>query len=154
MDVRRLESDEVEAFVDDLWLPLAEEMADLDPFNALAEDAREAAVEHRRDRLDREDAVDYVVEGRGLVAGAAAEIRAVPPVLRHGDGLRVNEVYVRPECRGRGIASELLTELEAWGRMRGCAYAGLSVGRRNETAQAPYREHGYAVERRQMRKEL
>ena len=154
MDVRRLEPSEVEVFVDDLWLPFAEEMADLDPFNAVAEDARAAALEHRRERLARDDAVDYVVEDGGLVAGAAAESRDAPPVFQHGDGLHVNEVYVRPAYRRQGIASDLLAELEDWGRERGCTYVTLTVNRRNESAQELYRKRDYTVERHEMRKGL
>ncbi|MFT4883900.1 MAG: GNAT superfamily N-acetyltransferase [Natronomonas sp.] len=155
MEIRPLTDDDIEAFVDELWIPFAEEMAALDEFNALSETAREPAIEYRRERLTDDERIDYVAVVDGEWVGeAAGEINESPPVFAHGDVLHVNEVFVRPEHRGQGVASELMDALETWGRERGCTYANLNVNRRNESAQTLYRQRDYTVERHEMRKQL
>lgn len=88
-------------------------------------------------------------------AGYAASVRSeTPPVFARGDHLTVEEVYVRPEYRGKGLAIDLLEAVEAWGREHGCERAELHVNARNETARAVYERHGYDVFMHKCRHEL
>ena len=60
----------------------------------------------------------------GYASAAAGES---PPVFARGDPLYVTELYVRPEYRGDGLATDLLDAVEAWGRDRGCERAELHM---------------------------
>lgn len=153
--LRRLRADEIETLVDDLWLPFAREMAELDDYNALQSDVREQAVAYRRERFEDDDVVTYVaLEGAAIVGYASATHESSPPAFSRGDRLSVEEVYVRPSHRRQGVASELLDAVEDWGDDRGCSHAVLSVNARNDAAQAVYEERGYGVRRYKMTKSL
>lgn len=158
MDIRPLRRGEVPALVEELWLPFAEEMADLDAYEALADgvDAAAEAIEHRRERLAADDGVDLVAEADdGSLAGyVAAEVRPTPPVFARGDACRVTGVYVRPADRGAGLGGRLLARAEAWGRERGCEHATLSVHPDNATARRLYDGRGYEPFRETRRREL
>jgi len=64
--------------------------------------------------------------------------------LRRLDGeLEIKRMYVRPSCRGTGIAGELLAEMEAVAREDGAVRVILHTGTRQEAAVAFYRRHGF-----------
>jgi hypothetical protein len=98
MEIRQASRDDAVALVEDLWLPFAREMAELDDYNALAAAAREDAVEHRREKLSQADyCVHIAVEEGTFVGFASAELQASSPVFKRGPNLGISEVYVRPE---------------------------------------------------------
>ncbi|AFZ72771.1 hypothetical protein [Natronobacterium gregoryi] len=55
MEIRPLESDDVETLVDDRWFPLAREMGDFDEFNRVADDVREDAIGYHERALTDTD---------------------------------------------------------------------------------------------------
>jgi ribosomal protein S18 acetylase RimI-like enzyme len=55
----------------------------------------------------------------------------------------VDEIYVRPGARGRGVASEALSFAESACREAGVRALHLEVDRRNEAAQRLYRAAGF-----------
>ena len=83
-----------------------------------------------------------------LVAETASEL--VGTAMGGYDGHRgwVYYVAVHPKHRRRGIARNLMTELEDSLRVLGCAKLNLQVLASNETACAFYRKLGYQVEER------
>lgn len=136
--------DEAERVVDELWLPLAREMAALDEYNALTDAPRADAIEFRRRKL-ADDATFLriaVVDGE-WVGYVQATYRPSPPVFARGDELGINELWVAPGHREQGIAGELLDRAEAWGRERGAERVGLHVNVDNEAARAMYADRGY-----------
>ncbi|MEM8877696.1 MAG: GNAT family N-acetyltransferase [Pseudomonadota bacterium] len=60
-----------------------------------------------------------------------------------GRDLLIDELYLRPECRGRGHGTATLQALEDWARKEGFASAFLEVMHGNR-AEALYRRLGYA----------
>lgn len=56
----------------------------------------------------------------------------------------IDEIYIRPAVRGRGIASEVLLELPKALAAGGLRALHLEVDRENETAQRLYRRTGFA----------
>lgn len=154
MEVRRLVEEDVTALVEELWLPFAREMADLDAYNALAEDVREDALAYRRERLAAAAAVTFVADDGGLIGYTALSHSEPPSVFARGPAVSVEEVYVAPERRGEGVATVLLERAEAWGRERGCERATLSVNADNATARALYEDRGYGVRRLKMDRPL
>jgi ribosomal-protein-alanine N-acetyltransferase len=59
------------------------------------------------------------------------------------DELHVNNLAIRPECRGRGLGSALLRHVLELGVERGVRQATLEVRRSNAGAQALYRRMGF-----------
>ena len=67
------------------------------------------------------------------------------------DELHVNNVAVRPGCRGRGIGNRLLTAALARGTRRGLRAAFLEVRASNSAAQQLYKSCGFRVSGRRRR---
>jgi GNAT superfamily N-acetyltransferase len=59
------------------------------------------------------------------------------------DACEIKRMYVVPEARGRGLASELLRALEDEARRLGYRIARLDTGPQQPTAQAMYERAGY-----------
>lgn len=155
MHIRPASEDDVPTLVDELWTPFIREMLEEDPDSELAEGFREDALAYRREQLAAEDRIDRVAVDDGTLLGyVSAEIQEPPPVIRRGDTLHVDELYVRPAHRREGVGTALLDEAETWGENQGCARATLSVNRPNEGAQSLYRERGFGIALHRMRKSL
>lgn len=66
---------------------------------------------------------------------------AIKPYDEHS--VEVKRMYVAPEFRGKGIAGQVLAELEAWAGELGFSGCVLETGRRQPEAIALYTKHGY-----------
>tara|TARA_R110000850_G_scaffold109659_1_gene222742 strand:+ start:12052 stop:12504 length:453 start_codon:yes stop_codon:yes gene_type:complete len=55
----------------------------------------------------------------------------------------IKRMYVSPECRGQGIATALLTQLEQWARELTYTHAILETGDKYPEAIALYKKNGY-----------
>lgn len=65
--------------------------------------------------------------------------------LEHlGPTAEIDEFFVRPECRGRGIGSGLLRRAETEVIRAGCTRMSLQLGRSNEHGRRFYSRHGFA----------
>jgi len=145
--VRPIAADEVEALVDDCWLPFAEEMAALDEYNALVDDPRPAAVAYRRERFEDDESATFVADDGGLAGYVAVNVSESAPVFSRGPTGQIGEVYVRPEHRGKGVATALLDRAHEWAADQGCERTALSVNVDNDAARSLYAESGYAPRR-------
>lgn len=154
MGIRPLQADEVDALVDDLWLPFAAEMGEVDDYDALAEDvdARAEALDYRGEQVDAEGVQTFVaVADAGAEADAIDDLRGYvtvaasesPPVFARGPVAKVKDLYVAPAARGEGVGTELLERAHEWGRDRGCERAALSVHADNDAARSCYESVGY-----------
>ena len=61
------------------------------------------------------------------------------------DAVEIKRMYVIPEYRGRGIASGVLSALEAWASELGYLRSVLETGKRQPEAIALYLKRGYAI---------
>jgi len=61
------------------------------------------------------------------------------------DSMEVKRMYTIKESRGKGLATKLLEELEAWAKELGKAYCMLETGRRQPDALALYIKNGYQI---------
>jgi ribosomal protein S18 acetylase RimI-like enzyme len=150
----------------DCWREFAAEMADMDPYNDLADgDLRAVQDDYRREALaDDDQLVRLAVTGatddtRGidpadLVGYVTAERKVSPPVFARGDRVNVGELYVREGHRGTGLADRLLDRAVAWGREHGCERVSLSVNVDNERARAFYERRGFESRRLKLDREL
>ena len=60
-----------------------------------------------------------------------------------GDSLEIKRMYTLPDFRGKGIARQILAELESWTAADGFTYCVLETGKRNPEAIGLYRKYGY-----------
>ncbi|WP_411964309.1 N-acetyltransferase family protein [Haloferax sp. YSMS24] len=146
MRIRPITERDVPVLVDDLWLPFAEEMAEIDEYDALAEDVdvRAHAIDYRREQLTDDDVETFVAEeGERLVGYTTVSYSDSPPVFARDAMAKVNDLYVAPDARGEGLGTSLLERAHEWGRERGCRRVSLSVHARNDAAQSCYESMGY-----------
>lgn len=143
--IRPLGADEIEILVEDLWLPFAEEMADVSAFDALAgQGVRENAIEYRREQFENDARTTFVADsGEDLVGYVSVERRESPPVFARGEAGYVHGLYVLSEYRGTGLASRLFERAQEWASQRGCVHLSLDVHPDNEPARSIYREWGF-----------
>lgn len=155
MEIRPLRAADIDRLIEELWLPFAREMADLDPYNALADDVRPDARVYRQSNLDDSDTATFLATDEDMFAGYAVVMAdPSPPVFARGREATIQEVYVSPDVRGSGVATALMDRAESWARARDCEYVTLSVTERNETARAVYDSRGYDGCRYKMDKRL
>jgi GNAT superfamily N-acetyltransferase len=57
--------------------------------------------------------------------------------------MEVKRMYTNPDCRGKGIATRILSELEKWATELSCEKCILETGKRQEEAVALYQKNGY-----------
>ena len=92
-------------------------------------------------QFNSSDAIRQVVvaysDGQAVGCGA---IKAFDP-----DTMEVKRMYTLPEWRGKGIAGQILAELETWARELSCAKCVLETGKRQPEAIALYTKHGYRL---------
>ena len=101
--------------------------ADFDPLLALFErfyreegfeEAVSVVAANLRQLLVREDTAAFVAEADGAAVGAAAMSSAFG--LEAGLYAELEDIYVDPAWRGRGVASALVEAGVSWARQRGC----------------------------------
>ncbi len=157
MEVRQAEPDEAKKITEELWMPLAREMGEVSDYNELSENAEELSVEHRREKLEREneEQVCLVAEEDGELVGLiTAGIMQTPSVFSREEYVKIHDLYVKEEFRREGLATKLFEKVERWAEDKGCEAIELSVDEPNKKALEFYREQGMKEIRKKMRKEL
>jgi len=61
------------------------------------------------------------------------------------DTVEIKRMYVRPNYRGKGVASKILSELENWSRGSGYSVCILETGKNQPEAIQFYKKRGYDV---------
>ncbi|TXE12194.1 GNAT family N-acetyltransferase [Algoriphagus aquimarinus] len=61
------------------------------------------------------------------------------------DTMEVKRMFTKPEARGNGLASRVLTELEEWAAELGYKNCVLETGKRQVEAVALYKNKGYSI---------
>ena len=59
--------------------------------------------------------------------------------------MEINRMYVKPECRRKGFAVKILSELENWARELSFTRCILETGKRQEEAIGLYKKTGYRL---------
>ena len=59
--------------------------------------------------------------------------------------VEIKRMFVKPDFRGRGIASQILQQLENWAAEFGYSYCILETGKKQPEAIALYKKSGYKV---------
>jgi putative acetyltransferase len=61
------------------------------------------------------------------------------------NAMEVKRMYTLPESRGKGVATQLLNELENWATELSCSKCVLETGRKQKDAIALYQKNGYRL---------
>ncbi|MBL7817747.1 MAG: GNAT family N-acetyltransferase [Saprospiraceae bacterium] len=76
-------------------------------------------------------------DGKPVACGAIKSFDA--------QSMEVKRMYVLPECRSKGIASQILTSLEQWAHELGFSRCVLETGKKQPEAIALYLKNGYTI---------
>ena len=86
----------------------------------------------------------WVADDQGKLCGYLIAVLVLS--LEHGGLMaEVDELFVLPEVRGRGLGAQLLAAAEAALAARGCVRLQLQLGVENEAARAFYARRGYSA---------
>lgn len=98
----------------------------------------------------------YVVKQSGIVVGyALLETRCVDiPGLVLRKVLLIEEICVAESCRGKGIGTKMMEEIQVLAKESGCTDLQLSVQPENEAALALYRKCGFTVRNLNMQRKV
>ena len=134
-DIRPLTAKEIPALlplVEQYWL--FEDIADFDPARIGRELERACA--------DPKLASGWIAFARGAAVGYLLAVYVFS--LEHlGLTAEIDEFFVLPSARGKGLGDALLQRAEAEFVSRGCTNVSLQLGRGNDGARVFYRSHGY-----------
>lgn len=85
----------------------------------------------------------WVAEDEGRLVGYLIAVRILS-VEHSGVMAEIDELFVLPEARSRGVGAGLLEAAESALASAGCVRLQLQLGAANETARAFYEHRGYA----------
>jgi GNAT superfamily N-acetyltransferase len=92
-------------------------------------------------QFNKIDKIKYVVvaleNGKPVGCGAIKEYSP--------DTMEIKRMYTLPECRGKGIATKVLIELENWTRELSYSKCILETGKKQPEAIALYKKNGYKM---------
>lgn len=127
-----------------LWVRLVEEHHGMDPRYRLSDDGPERYRMFLLESLLRPDRAVLVARDAGRVVGYIAG-RLVGPAVIYDERLEgvIQDTYVAPGHRNRGVGSRLLERLLAYFREKGATNAMLDVSALNPDAERFWRRHGF-----------
>ena len=99
-------------------------------------DGREHAFYNQFNKIDQIKFAVVACENNQPVGCGA--IREYDP-----DTMEIKRMYTSPACRGKGIATKVLTELERWAAERAFKKCLLETGKKQPEAIALYKKNGY-----------
>ena len=90
-------------------------------------------------KFNQVDSIQYAVvayeDGKPVGCGAIKEYS--------GDTMEVKRMFTQPASRGKGIASQILHELETWAKELSFTKCILETGKRQPEAISLYKKNGY-----------
>lgn len=105
--------------------------------------------------LEYPGCVDFgVFEDDKLIGFAGATLWNESGMVKGLKTVCLDNIYVQPEYRRRGIAARLFAEIEAWAREQGAVRLDLHTWEFNQGAIALYREMGMVPQRYVFEKKL
>lgn len=102
-----------------------------------------------KERRFRQDHVDWILRNDKavtLVEEDGSQLAGAIMLLVEGQVCRVLSIATMPECRRRGLGTEMMKAAEEAARERGCSQVRLEVSTRNYGAIEFYRGLGYRTD--------
>ena len=141
----RLCTPEDEVAVCRLWRKLMDHHVAGDKRIRLSSNAEAIYLDYLASVRDDLDQRIHVAEEDGRIVGyALGIIRENPPTLlppRYG---QIGEVFVEPDCRGRGHARTLVNQLLLWFRRRALPVAELNLASANHLGRKFWKKQGFS----------
>jgi len=66
-------------------------------------------------------------------------------VIPRGDDLFISKLYLKADCRGKGLSREMLAFIESQARAAGCSRMTLTTHKQNEVALRAYQGLGFKI---------
>ncbi|WP_267639737.1 GNAT family N-acetyltransferase [Haloarchaeobius amylolyticus] len=106
--------------------------------------------------LEEDDRVLFVAEtdSGDLAGNVSGAVSPTPPIYDRPPAVYCDGLYVKPEYRRAGVATDLLDRLVAWGRERDCGFFSLSVHVDNDGGKAFFEDYGMTQQYHSMRMQL
>lgn len=146
MDIRPIRAAEIEEVVVELWRPFAEAQEARNERWELSENAEKAMIQNFSNGVRQKNVFVFVAEVDGEVIGYLLfEIRDVPPIFTRERDCALDQLYVKPEHRGQGIAQALLDRAVAIGEEKGAETVVLTIDAGNDGALAFFDDLGYEI---------
>jgi GNAT superfamily N-acetyltransferase len=127
-----------------LWMQSAEEHTGHDGIYATAPGAERVMRRFLADLTASSHSFLFVAESDGRIVGfISGELREGSPTFRQKTWASVDDVFVEPEHRNRGMGRALLKSVEAWAKERNADGISLQVAAANERGRKFYGELGF-----------
>ena len=128
-----------------LWMRSVEEHARYDPVYSAAPDAEKVMRRFLADLSSSSHSCLFVAESDGgdVVGFLSGELREGSPAFSPRTWAAVEDVYVVPELRGRGLGRALFEAFGEWARQKGANGVSLQVAAGNTRARSFYERLGF-----------
>jgi GNAT superfamily N-acetyltransferase len=128
--------------IGELWLDLLHEQAGHDARIGVADDALERWRNDFPMWLDDETRRLFVAEVDGTIEGFASAHRwGPPPIYAESEEVYLDEVYVAPDARRRGLGSALVDAVRTWAEGLGAERVRLQVLAENDSGNRFWEGH-------------
>ena len=142
--IRRAKSRDM-AFIAEIWLKLAEEMAALDERVATRPEAEILWAKWSGARLRDESSCILVAEVDGNVVGyLLGHVDEAQPIYQKRRHALISDLYVQSDHRRQGLATKLVEEAFAFFREKEVDHVRMNVLKANEAAHAFWEKQGAA----------
>ncbi len=93
------------------------------------------------DQFNKVDTIKYVIVAydENMAVGCGAIKEYIPGTME------IKRMFTSPECRGKGIASQILQALEQWAKDLGCDTCILETGIKQHEAIGLYKKNNYTL---------
>ena len=127
-----------------LWMHSAEEHTSHDPVYATAPDAEKTMRRFLADLARNSYAFVFVATvGDRIVGFISGELREGSPTFLPKTWASVDDVFVDPEHRNRGMGRALIASVEGWARQKGANGVSLQVAAANGRGRKFYEDLGF-----------
>ena len=94
------------------------------------------------------------LDGKELIGSGYVQIREGKPYQSHVKYGYIGFVFVRPEHRGKGVVSKIMSDLTDWAKAKGITEIRLDVYSDNDSAIRAYEKAGFSKLLTEMRVDL